>query len=122
MYFGPAVREGLIMGSRTLVLAMGLLWVTSVFAQDFTSFQTGDELFDTCNDQADGPRHAVCAGYVAGASDVLNSQGIICTPTEVSVQQTVDVIVSFLQVNPAQRHMAAPVLIGAALGNAFPCK
>jgi len=32
-----------------LVLATGLLWVTSVFAQNFTAFETGDELFDLCN-------------------------------------------------------------------------
>ena len=32
------------MGLMALVLATGLLWITSVSAQNFTSFETGDEL------------------------------------------------------------------------------
>jgi len=67
------------MGLMAVVLATGLLWVTSVFAQDFIAFETGDELFDACNVRADDQRHFndLCSGYIAGASDVLNSQGTI---------------------------------------------
>jgi hypothetical protein len=38
-----------IVGLMAFVLATGLLWVTSVFGQNFTVFETGDELFDVCN-------------------------------------------------------------------------
>jgi hypothetical protein len=112
------------MGLIALVLATALLWVTSAFAQNFTAFETGDELFDVCNVPTVDPRHFndPCSGYIAGASDVLNSQGTVCTPKEVTVHQTVDVILNYLREHPAQRHMAAPMLIGAALGQAFPCK
>jgi Rap1a immunity proteins len=110
------------MGLMALLLATGLLWVTSAFAQDFTAFETGDELFDVCNVRADDQRHFLCSGYIAGASDVLNSQGAICTPKDVTVHQTVDVILDYLREHPAQRHMAAPVLTEAALGQAFSCK
>jgi hypothetical protein len=52
---------------------------------------------------------------------VLNSQGTICTPKDVTIHQTVDVILNYLHEHPAQRSMAAPLLAGAALGRAFPC-
>jgi hypothetical protein len=110
-------------GLIVLVVATGLLWVTSVFAQTFTAFQTVNELFDVCKVRADDQRfNDACSGYIAGASDVLNSQGTICTPKEISVHQTVDVILNYIREHPAQRNMAAPMLIGDALGQAFPCK
>jgi hypothetical protein len=100
------------------------LWVTSVFAQNFTAFETGRELFDLCNGRADDQRHFndPCSAYIAGVSDVLNSQGAICTPKDVTIHQTVDVILNYLCERPAQLNMAAPLLAGAALGRAFPCK
>jgi hypothetical protein len=112
------------MALMALGLTTGLLWVTSVFAQNFTSFETGNELFDVCNVRGDDQRrfNDACAGYIAGASDVLNSQGTICTPKEITVHQTVDVILNYIREHPAQRNMAAPMLIGDALGHAFPCK
>ena len=72
------------MGLMALVLATGLLWVTSVFAQNFTAFETGDELFDLCNVPTVDQRHFndLCSGYIAGVSDVLNSQSTICTPKD----------------------------------------
>ena len=111
------------MGLMALVLATGLLWVTSVFAQNFTAFETGDELFDLCNVPTVDQRHFndPCSGYIAGVSDVLNSQGRICTPKTVTIHQTVDVILNYLREHPAQRSMAAPVLTRTALGQAFPC-
>ena len=111
-----------VMGLMALVFATGLLWVTSVFAQNFTSFETGDELFDVCNVPTVDQRHFndLCSGYIAGVSDVLNSQGRICTPKTVTIHQTVDVIFNYLREHPTQRSMAAPVLTGAALGQAFP--
>ena len=111
------------MGLMALVLATGLLWVTSVFAQNFTAFQTGSELFDVCNVRADEQRrfNDACAGYIAGASDVFNWQGTICTPKEITVHQTVDVILNYIREHPAQRNVGAPMLIGDALGQAFPC-
>jgi hypothetical protein len=112
------------MGLMALVLVTGLLWVTSVFAQNFTAFETGNELADVCNVRADDQRrfNDACSGYIAGASDVLNSQGTICTPKEITVHQTVDVILNYIREHPAQRNMAATMLIGDALGQAFPCK
>jgi len=109
-------------GLMALVLAIGLLWTTPIFAQSFTAFQTGNELFDVCNVRADDQRHLFCVGYVAGESDALNSQGTICTPKDVTVHETVDVILNYLRQHPEQRHMAAPALTGSALVQAFPCK
>jgi Rap1a immunity proteins len=110
------------MALMALVLATGLLCVTSVFAQDFVAFQTGDELFDVCNVPVNDPRHLFCVGYVAGLSDALNSQGTICTPKDISIRQTVDVILNHLRNHPERLHVAAPILTGDALGHAFPCK
>jgi Rap1a immunity proteins len=119
----PSCQKGPIVGLIALVLATGLLWVTSGFAQNFTAFETGDELIDVCNVPTLDPRHFndLCAGYIAGVSDVLNSQGTICTPKEVTLHQTVDVILNYVREHPEQRSMAAPVLTRAALGQAFPC-
>jgi len=112
------------MGLMALVLATGLLGVTSVFAQDFMTFESGNELFDVCNVnvQINDPRHIFCVGYVAGTSDALNSQGTICTPKDVTIRQTVDVIVNYLRKHSEELHVAAPTLTGTALGQAFPCK
>jgi hypothetical protein len=116
-------QGGPIMGLMALVLATDLLWVTSVFAQNFSAFETGDELFDLCNVPTVDQRlfNDLCSGYIAGVSDVLNSQGTICTPKDVTVHRTVDVILNYLSEHPARRSMAAPLLTGAALGQAFPC-
>lgn len=106
-----------------LVFATGLLWITSVFAQNFTAFETAGELFDLCRVRVDDQRHFndPCSAYIAGVSDVLNTQGTICTPKDVTVHQTVDIILNYLREHPAQRSMAAPLLTRAALGRAFPC-
>lgn len=109
------------MGLTALVLATGLLWGTSVLAQDFMAFESGNELFDVCNARVNDQRQLFCVGYIEGASDALNSQGTICTPKDITVRQTVDVILNYLRKHPEQRHMAAPVLTGAALVQAFPC-
>ena len=110
------------MGLMALVLATGLLWVTSVFAQNFTAFETGDELFDLCNVPTVDQRHFndACSVYIAGVSDVLNSQGTICTPKDVTVHRTVDVVLNYLREHPAQPSMAAPVLTGPLLVRRFP--
>jgi Rap1a immunity proteins len=110
------------MGLMALVLATGLLWVTSVFAQDFVAFETGGELFDACDVPVNDPKHLFCVGYVAGASDELNSQGTICTPKDITVRQTADVILDYLRKNPERLRVAAPILTETALKQAFPCK
>jgi hypothetical protein len=113
------------MGLMALVLATGLLWVASVFAQNFTVFETGGALFRSLQcSGADDQRHFndPCYAYIAGVSDVLNSQGTICTAKDVTIHQTVDVILNYLREHPVQRSMAAPLLTGAARSRAFPCK
>jgi len=49
--------------------------------------------------------------------------GTVCTPADVTVTQAEQVIVKYIREdNPEYRRIAASLLAGAALGQAFPCK
>jgi hypothetical protein len=82
-------------------------------------------MFDVCNVRGDDQRrfNDACAGYIAGASDVLLIRRVqFARRRRLPFHPTVDVILKYIREHPAQRNMAAPMLIGDALGQAFPCK
>jgi Rap1a immunity proteins len=108
---------------RTLVVASGLLWPASVFSQiGPSSFVTGNDLYEECTNPTGSAKHIHCTGYVTGIADLLNLEGNVCLPANVTVQQIEDVIVSYLREKPRYGQISASVLAGIALRKAFRCK
>jgi hypothetical protein len=62
------------------------------------------------------------SGYIWGVADMLLFQEEICIAEGVTRRQLSDVVMKFVQNNPAQRHKDAVLLAAAALIDAFPCK
>ena len=110
-----------------LVLATGLLWPASTFAQDDGSssrnYLTGNKLYEMCTSTSSD----LCLGYVMGVSDALNlstfkQNKIFCSPTSVSAHQELAVVIKYLRDHPDTRHYSGASEIGVALAMAFPCK
>ena len=78
-----------------LVLATGLLWPASTFAQDdgssSSSYLTGNKLYEECNSQD----YSLCLGYVMGVSDALNATkpNLFCAPVSVKATQELAAVV-----------------------------
>ena len=107
----------------TLVLAGGLLWPASTFAQDeflsSSGFMTTNKLHDECTS-----RSLLCSVYVMGVSDALIAvkPNLFCAPLGMTVDQEVAVVVKYLRDHPETWHYSAPSEVGVALKKAFPCK
>jgi hypothetical protein len=71
--------------------------------------------------RTDGTELGYCAGYVAGIADALVRTGHACVPAEVTVQQAVDVVMTYLRNHPEQRQYPAWYVGRTALGLRFPC-
>jgi hypothetical protein len=85
-----------------------------------TAFMDGNELLQTCRD-----REPACLPYVIGVADALEmvSRRLtnICRPDGVTPEQLLDVLISWLEDNPAERHRPAAKLAGMAYAGAWPC-
>ena len=82
---------------RALVLAAGLLWPASTFAQDggssSSSYMTGNKLYEECNSRD----YSLCLGYVMGVSDALNATkpNFFCAPPSIKGNQELAVVVKY---------------------------
>ena len=90
------------------------------------AFVDGNKLLEWCSGNETAPGQMACIAFVAGVSDSLdtirdlnNAKG--CTPTGVTLGQSVDVVRKYLYLHPEQRHVAAAMLVVSALGAAW-CK
>lgn len=88
----------------------------------------GNELLKFCTDtDPDTFYQAMCLGYIRGADATLllwagaNEATPYCPPSNVTVGQLKDVVVSYLRRNPNIRHESAPLLILKAEIAAWPC-
>ena len=111
---------------RALVVAAGLLWPASTFAQEDGSssgYLTGDKLYEQCTSSSSS---LLCLGYVMGVSDALQMAGlklnVFCAPSSVTAHQELAVVVKYLRDHPETWHYSAASDIGVALAMAFPCK
>lgn len=120
-------------GAGMLVLVAGMMAGGS--GSGWATFYDGNTLLKKCAldpGSVDLSNLSICLGYVAAISDAL--QGMIsgrrntiggrsaCVPSNVTIGQSVDVTVKFLQVHPDLRHFSANSLVAAALEEAFPCR
>ena len=94
---------------------------------------TGNELYSQCQDGektngAAPPAWGYCLGYISGTFMATRgaNKGVgrvtFCAPSKVTKGQVRDIVVKWLEDNPAQRHYMAPSLIASALSEAYPCK
>jgi hypothetical protein len=103
---------------RAVVVGASLVWSTSAFA----TFDSGNTLFDNCNNPNDASKQFYCLGYLAGVSDLLDGMHIICTGERISLDKIKDAVLKYLREHPEQRGMDADDLVATALVLAFPCK
>ena len=59
-------------------------------------------------------------GYVSGVHDA-GDKAVFCTPDSVRVGQIFDLIKLHLEMNPADRHEAADIIIMRVLKQHYPC-
>ncbi len=102
---------------------------------DSWNFRNGNDLLSDCEKDHADAGYAVCLSYIMGAVDVIgSSQGTVdndfksywklpsvCMPTDVTMQQVVDVVVKNLKENPETRTDSASWIIVRALEHAWAC-
>lgn len=93
---------------------------TASGASRILAFVHGNDLYEGCQD-----RNPECVSYVTGLADMseMVAQRLtnICRPPAVTIEQLVDVLMSWLKANPAERHRPAATLAGIAFAEAWPC-
>ena len=95
------------------------------------SIVDGNFLYRYCetdrSDAAYYQRNAYCIGYIIGAIDQMAlSQEINglpqCVPSNADSAQLRDVVVSYIQRNPRDRHVSAAALVSLAMLEAYGCQ
>lgn len=82
-------------------------------------FYTGNDLLRMM--RGNTVEQANAFGYVVGVSDALHKINL-CVPHGVTVGQTNDVVLNWLERNPQSRHFSADSLVVAALSQIWACK
>jgi hypothetical protein len=100
---------------------MKKLWLLALLftAQAHAEFYTGNEILEACKSENYFNR-GLCAGYVAGAFDVM--QGVShCAPASVTAGQVRDVFIKALEAAPELRHQTADRLAHRVFKSLWPC-
>jgi hypothetical protein len=109
-------------GNRwSIVLSTWLLCSSPVAARNF---ENGNQLLQYCTNQ--DTTSFFCLGYTSAVADALDGNRVngydACIPLSVNVGQIKDIVVQYLRLNPAERHLAAAGLVADAISKAFPCR
>src|SRR4051794_32832759 len=106
---------------RALLIAVGLMLATPVYADAPNAFETGNDVLRFCTI----PEHQACMGYVTAVVDVISNNRIngfdACLPANVTRRQAVDVAKTWLTNNAKYRHLNGAGLIATAFQEAWPC-
>jgi hypothetical protein len=116
------VREN-PMNRATIFATIGIalaLYATSATA----AFKTGNDLLEWCTTPAN---LLLCYGYIEGVADAIGGGDVVrgsrtCIPNGVTVEQTKDATIWYLQNHIATRHEPGAALVAAALADIFPCR
>lgn len=107
------------------ILANPVLAATLSLAIASTSqAYSGLELLEYCEAQTGSEPAGRCAGYIVGVSDMAFLQadnGKICPEGQVTREQAVQKVVSYLNAETQQLHRPAALLVVSGLANAYPC-
>jgi hypothetical protein len=95
-------------------------------AETGSAFLNGNDLYAYCT-ASENFKRGICLGYIEGLADSIgvmqsiSAAVVVCFPP-VSGGQARDVVVKYLQENPAHRHEAGATLVMEALHDAWPCR
>jgi hypothetical protein len=96
-------------------------------AETVRTFVNGNDLYAYCT-ASDPSKRGICLGYIEGMADsismmqsVSSGAAVVCIPAVVAGQAR-DVVVKYLQENPAHRDEAGATLVMEALHDAWPCR
>ncbi|MBR2118456.1 MAG: hypothetical protein IJ935_07260 [Afipia sp.] len=99
---------------RAVVFAVCVGWISSAAA----AFDDGNDLLQICTNERE-----FCLGLTSGYYDMMRTMGVTCPrASNVSRGQVRDVIVKYLNDNPAKRNQSASFLAATALTQGFGCK
>ncbi len=86
---------------------------------------TGNHLYDQCSAKPDADGYntkwGLCLGYIVGVFDATALTIPLCGYDGVTHAQVSDVVLQYLYMHPAERHLQANFLVARALKEAFPC-
>jgi hypothetical protein len=113
-------------------LACGILLLGALHAPPAEAgiYLSGTDLFADCSVPKENPvyfsRTERCTGFIAGVVDategIRSLQGKpYCIPEDVTLGQLNEVVLAYMQNNPANRSLAASALVIAAVGNTYSC-
>jgi hypothetical protein len=97
-----------------------------IFCNSCFANETGNTLYSSLQDYKREKsenliKASVAFGYVIGVHDALFGV-VICSPSNGTRGQIVDIVFQYLQENPQLRHKNADELISQALVRFYPCK
>ena len=88
------------------------------------AYETGNDLLAQCESD-DLFMEGVCAGYIAGVSDVSRGEtwggNRYCAPAGVTIRQLQKIVIKYLNEHPETLHDDASSLVQNAFAHAFPC-
>ena len=97
-----------------------LLCAAAVMVCFSTSAQAldGNRIMQLCEMNKKG-----CTFYAAGVASALMPLALAsgCLPAGVSFKQGADILLRYIELNPAKRHIAVPNLFDAAMTEAYNC-
>jgi hypothetical protein len=106
-----------------LAITIAMLSANSAFAD----YYSGNKLLEYCNPNS--ARRDICTGYVAGTRGAIDTWKIwenidsgICVPKEVSLGQSIQVVVKYLEANPGKLHLSASSNVLNAFIETYPCE
>ncbi len=116
---------------KALTLAALLVLSTNVMAHEhFPDVTVGNGLLSLCESEP-GYAAGLCMGYIMGARYGFEDGARVgsapwelrfCIPEGVTYGQMVDVVVAYIEANPATRHKDSMVHTLTAFRKAWPCK
>ncbi len=111
-------------GSRLLAgtLLVAPLWAGPGHAG---TLQDGQDLKQSCAEDAAHVKHAACFAYILGIADLVGRHDIkgfrVCFPENVDLKLIVTTTEKYLADHPERLHYTADKLVLDALADAFPC-
>jgi Rap1a immunity proteins len=98
-------------------------WLLCSSPASASSFKNGNQLLEECSSQVD---LLFCLGYIDAVNDALDGNSVngyeACVPNAVTAGQLKDIMVQYLRLNPADRHLIAVGLVADAISNKPPSK
>lgn len=111
----------------TLMLALsttvGAVSITADAYKGIPKIFIGNGLLARC-ESGHAIERGICLGYIAGVTEyVLLNLGFkkVCPPEGVLTGHSIDVVMSYLEAHPEDRHLYSITLVSHALDRAWPC-